>query len=157
MEMLLLPLTLVPNAPLVPPAVWAVLTIDQEARGETFDGKLAVAEVIRDRARRGYQSDGTIPGTVLKPYQFSGWNTEDPNRLKSAKRAAAGALEGGQLAEAVAAWNKAVTEDTKTAQGALLYHANPMPRGMKKPGWVGRVKFLVQIGAHAFYADPAAK
>jgi len=63
----------------------AVITIYQEARGEDDATMLAVAEVIRNRATEKYMSDGTIAGTVLTPYQFSGWNTKDPNRVLSVK------------------------------------------------------------------------
>src|SRR5574337_170238 len=54
----------------------AIVTIYQEAAGEPYAGKLAVAEVIRARMRRCYASDGTVAGTVLRAWQFSGWNTD---------------------------------------------------------------------------------
>jgi cell wall hydrolase len=137
-------------SPLVNPAVWAVLTIDQEARGESFEGKLAVAEVIRNRTLRKYQSDGTVQGTVLKPYQFSGWNTSDPNRAIAARRAAV----TGQMAEAILAWQTAVVESTDVAKGALLYHADHV-----SPAWAAHatIRKLTKIGAHTFYTDVTAK
>lgn len=139
--------------PLVDPAALAILTIWQEARGEAYEGKLAVAEVIRDRTLRGYQSDGTLVSTLFKPFQFSGWNTQDAQRIKAFKAASAGSP---LLAECARAWMEAVTLNTQTAKGALLYHADPMPEGLKKPGWAYKLPKLVQIGAHAFYTDPAA-
>lgn len=160
-SMLTLPvLTLPIRAPMIDEATLAVLTIWQEARGESFEGKLAVAEVIRDRTRRGYQSDGTVVGTVLKPYQFSGWNMNDSQRIKAMKLAASdltSAPHRAQLEECAHAWNMAIKTNTQVAKGALLYHADPMPKGMAKPGWAALLPKLVQIGAHAFYADPSAK
>lgn len=45
--------------PLVPDDTWAILTIIGEAAGEPYVGQLAVAEVIRNRMRQRYASDGT--------------------------------------------------------------------------------------------------
>jgi len=53
------------------------LTIWGEARGESTVGKLAVAYVICNRMRR---LQTRISQVVLKPYQFSFWNTDDPSR-----------------------------------------------------------------------------
>src|SRR5690242_9293677 len=61
----------------------AAVTIWQEARGEAYAGKLAVAEVIRNRIKERYASDGTVAGTVIRPKQFSGWNSSDSNRIPS--------------------------------------------------------------------------
>lgn len=68
---------------LVPDDSWAILTIYGEAAGEPMEGKLAVAHVIRNRMRFKYQSDGTVVGTVLKPFQFSMWS--DRARLMAAR------------------------------------------------------------------------
>jgi len=47
------------------------LCIWTEARGEMYEGKVAVARVIANRMAQRYESDGTIAGTVLAPNQFS--------------------------------------------------------------------------------------
>ena len=60
-------------ARLIPEDKLAILTIAQEALAEPFEGKLAVAEVIRNRMKQRYMSDGTVEGTVLRAWQFSGW------------------------------------------------------------------------------------
>lgn len=50
-----------------------------EARGETFEGKLAVANVPLNRLEaHGYGSDLTT--IILRPWQFSCFNVKDPNR-----------------------------------------------------------------------------
>jgi N-acetylmuramoyl-L-alanine amidase len=153
MEALLLPVLLAGVEPVVHPAAWAVMTIDQESRGEPYAGKLAVAEVIRDRTLLKYHSDGSVEGTVLKPFQFSGWNTNDPNRLKAAKRAGRRIAGDPYLEEARRAWEEAVTLKTTTAQGALFYHADYI----KQPAWAKQMRFVVKIGRHLFYADPKVK
>jgi len=60
---------------LVSDDAWAILTVLQEADASPQEERIAVAEVIRDRAKLKYNSDGSIVGTVLKAGQFSGWNT----------------------------------------------------------------------------------
>ncbi len=50
-----------------------IATLWQEARGATFDEQCLVAQVIQNRARLRYSSDGTIADTVTRAWQFSGW------------------------------------------------------------------------------------
>lgn len=69
----------------VPDDLWGTLTVYGEARGESYLGQVAVAEVIRTRTTRRLMSDGTIPGTIFKPKQFSCWNEGDPNRAAMAQ------------------------------------------------------------------------
>ena len=59
--------------------VLLAITVWGEARGESDKGKLAVAWVICNRMRR---QGSRISHIVLKPWQFSFWNTEDPSRWK---------------------------------------------------------------------------
>ena len=61
-----------------PAEILGALTVLGEARGETQAGKLAVAHVIRNRMAKSGRS---VADTVLAPWQFSCWNTGDPNRL----------------------------------------------------------------------------
>jgi N-acetylmuramoyl-L-alanine amidase len=56
-------------------------TIWGEARGESFDGRLAVAWVAVNRLKRGRYGD-TLAEVCLRPKQFSCWNEDDPNRPK---------------------------------------------------------------------------
>lgn len=48
----------------------------QEAGGEPFEGKLAVAYVIRNRLIRW----GSVTDVIFAPFQFSCWNTESATR-----------------------------------------------------------------------------
>lgn len=47
------------------------LCIWTEARGEPYEGVVAVARVIANRIALKYESDGTVVGTILKRDQFS--------------------------------------------------------------------------------------
>tara|TARA_R110000765_G_scaffold88129_1_gene168672 strand:- start:2236 stop:2643 length:408 start_codon:yes stop_codon:yes gene_type:complete len=57
-------------------------TIWGEARSESEDGIKAVANVIANRVKKGGWWGNTFVKVCLKPYQFSCWNTNDPNRRK---------------------------------------------------------------------------
>ena len=120
----------------------AAITIWQEARGEAYEGKLAVAEVIRNRMKERYASDGTVAGTVLRPKQFSGWNGGDPNRIPSLK------IDDGDEAAAgcIRAWKEAMEQNTYTAKGALLYYAP----ALAAPEWARGCTELARIGRHVF-------
>lgn len=126
----------------------AVVTIMQEAAGETYAGKLAVAEVIRNRMHRKYSSDGTVAGTVLRPLQFSGWNAQDPGRVRNAK------LDDDDpiVQECVKAWDEAMA-GSDTVKGAVLYY-NPDPKLVPvTPDWAmpHSAREIAHIGHHVFF------
>lgn len=52
-----------------------------EARNQSMQGKLGVACVVRNRALHGGYGFG-YRGVILKPWQFSSFNLDDPNRGK---------------------------------------------------------------------------
>jgi len=130
---------------LVSDDTWAILTVWQEARGEMQAGRVAVAEVIRNRTQRRYQSDGTVAGTVLHPLAFSGWNVHDPNRIPSAL------LDEGDpvVRQCIEAWTTART-GSDTVHGAVLY-CNP---ALAQPAWAAQAKRVAVIGNHEFFLDP---
>jgi spore germination cell wall hydrolase CwlJ-like protein len=128
---------------LFPAEAWAVATIWAEARGEPQEGRQAVAEVIRDRTAQRYASDGTVAGTVLAPYQFSGWNSRDPNRVL-----AAGLDDDDPLVVLCQiAWLDAL-KGSDLAHGALLYFN---PAAVAEPDWVADSREVARIGRHVFY------
>ena len=120
----------------------AAITIWQEARGEPYAGKLAVAEVIRNRMRARYASDGTVAGTVLGPRQFSGWNSGDLNRIPSLKIDDSDRI----VADCVRAWSEAAEKNTGVAKGALLYYAP----ALALPPWAEACREVARIGRHVF-------
>lgn len=122
-------------------------TLYGEVRGEPWDGKVAVAWVIRNRAESDVKRwQGGVAAVCLSPKQFSCWNAGDPNRPKllAAKPAEVAFRE----CLAAAAWvlGEAATDPT---HGSLNYYA----AGIKAPGWaLGRTP-VKQIGNHVFFND----
>ncbi|MCG5240467.1 cell wall hydrolase [Azospirillum doebereinerae] len=118
-------------------------TLWGEARGEGRTGMTAVACVIQNRARNP-RWWGTSPATVcLKPWQFSCWLADDPNRPKllavterdAAYRVAleiADTLLSGRLADVTA--------------GADHYHTRNVT-----PAWSAGKTPVAVIGVHRFF------
>ena len=125
--------------------VLAIVTIAQEALGEPYEGKVAVAEVIRNRMQKKYSSDGSVAGTVLRAFQFSGWNTDSVGRTKMAK------IDNSQpvVADCERAW-QAAKAGSDTVRGAVLYYA---PAVVETPKWA-RAEVATQVaevGGHVFF------
>ena len=109
-----------------------------------MQGKIAVGRVIRNRMRTRYFSDGTVAGTVLYPYQFSGYNTKDPNRIPSAM------IDSDSLdvEECTEAWQRSATEDGGVGDAVLYYN----PRYVTTiPAWAVASKQVAVVGAHVFF------
>jgi len=131
-----------------------VLTVWQESRSEPELGMNAVCWVIRNRRDKrtggpnlGMLSDGTIPGTVLRYGQFSGWHWKDPNFR--------GALTLDMIDPAyilaMKLWMAVLiapgTDDP--TKGALFYYN---PKAVTSPPvWLPYVTLTTTIGAHSFY------
>ena len=123
-------------------------TLYGEARGETVRGKEAVACVIVNRAKRakdrgGYWWGSGIEGVCLKPWQFSCWNENDPNREKIQ------AVEAGHKVfdTCVRIARRAVTGclDDITV-GATHYHTAAV-----NPPWSRGRPACAEVGRHLFY------
>lgn len=118
-----------------------VKTVWAEARGEGFNGMLAVAEVIVNRVKSERSWGNSLTEVVHQRKQFSCWNQRDPNRRKIervsekdkdyvlAKQACLQALKG-----------------TNVTQGANHYHTTRV-----RPRWAKGASLLTQIGKHKFY------
>jgi spore germination cell wall hydrolase CwlJ-like protein len=119
----------------------AVVTIWQEARGEPFAVKLAVAEVIRNRMKLHNKN---VCEVVLEPLQFSGWNAHDQSRVPSCM------IDDGDIAtkESAGAWLESATSDI--TQGATHFW-NPK---IASPSWAGQVQNAVILGAMTFGSIP---
>ena len=124
---------------------WGVLTVVQEASNQPYEGQVGVAEVIQRRAGTKFMSDGTIVGTVLRPYQFSGWNTQDPNRVRVARM-----LDDDPVyLQCLAAWRDALGGVSVVPGAVFYYNASIVPT---PPTWASTDKLVRIIGAHSFYA-----
>lgn len=125
-------------------------TVWGEARGEPVRGMEAVAAVIVNRVvlaqRRGGAWWGdTIVAVCRKPWQFSCWNHDDPNRPKLMAVTAADPVFAACLRIARRAV-AGVLEDP--VQGATHYHARDV-----SPGWAAGLVPCAEIGDHLFYND----
>ncbi len=109
-----------------------------EARGESLEGQLAVAEVVLNRSRSG-RYPATICAVVRQPAQFSFV------RRGVIPRADTG---GEPWRRAVAIARIAESRATRLLpENVLWYHANYV-----SPGWGRRLARTTRIGLHIFYS-----
>lgn len=115
----------------------AAQTIALEARGESFEGQVAVGEVIRNRAK---QAHSDVEAVVKAPYQFSCWNNG-----KQARKALSG-VSDGEMQRAWRAWEASATSNV--TNGATHYFAP----ALCKPSWAKKLNRTARLGNHDFYA-----
>lgn len=125
-------------------------TIWGEARGEGYDGMQAVANVIMNRYRAGQRSEAkarqfgrTIEEVCTKPYQFSAWNANDPNR----PRLLTVGMENAQFRTAHEIATRAVRGNLPDiTNGADHYHTNAVA-----PFWSQGQTPIASYGSHVFF------
>jgi hypothetical protein len=144
----------------IDPAVFAPLTIWLEARGEPDDGMTAVAEVIWTRVKFKFLSDGTLDGTVLRRWQFSGWDMMGVATNLSILKAFRLVDDDPIYLRCLRAWERAVAGST-LARGADSYLnvASVLRAVGRLPTWaasptdaqvVDPAKLCAVIGRHHF-------
>jgi spore germination cell wall hydrolase CwlJ-like protein len=124
----------------------AIVTIMQEAAGEPYAGKVAVAEVIRNRMNKKYASDGTVSGTVLRPKQFSGWNSSDAGRIRSVRID----NEDKVVQECYRAWEVAQA-GSDTVHGAVLYYNPSVVKDVPEWAMPHSATEVAVVGQHHFF------
>lgn len=121
----------------------AALTVWREARGEPYEGKQGVAQVIYNRMTDAQRRWPRTAIEVCKQrLQFSCWNPNDPNSHKFPL-------------ESDAAWKDSCTAVTQVFQmeipdvtkGANCYYERHIP----PPFWAEPEKRTVEIGNHIFF------
>jgi spore germination cell wall hydrolase CwlJ-like protein len=118
-------------------------TIYGEARGESKKGKEAIACVILNRVRKKTWYGKTVDDVCLKPWQFSCWNKNDPNREKI-KAVRVTNLVFFQCYEIA---RKAVCGGLEdVTNGATHYHTKSI-----SPKWAKGKSPCAEIGHHLFY------
>jgi N-acetylmuramoyl-L-alanine amidase len=130
-------------------------TLWGEARSETLEGKVAVAHVVLNRLKRpGWWSrqrgdgipDDSIEAVCRDPWQFSTWNSGDPNRAKlEAVDLGDGAFRDCMLAALLAVTGRAADP----TRGSTHYHATRI----RAPRWARGRSPAVVIGRHLFFND----
>jgi spore germination cell wall hydrolase CwlJ-like protein len=147
------------------------LCVWDEAAGEPFEGKAAVARVVLNRIDALFLSDGTVAGTVLHPLAFSGfwfdmrggkyvrvaWTLEDAmaraeTMLADAKdepiwqkcALAVQAAKAGSTFAGGAQWQALL------AQPRTLNYAN---LALCSPSWARPECKVAEIGHHTFFKD----
>jgi spore germination cell wall hydrolase CwlJ-like protein len=129
-----------------------------EAGNQGREGMVAVAEVIRERTERKYNSNGTIPGTLFAPYQFSCFSDGTNWRARIFSLT----WDDPQVIVAKQAWDIAFNEDdtgrrSRLVDGAVLYHTIQAPAGARSwpPRWATApsVVEVARIRDHVFYRD----
>lgn len=124
-------------------------TLYGEARGESYEGKLAVGHVIVNRAAKNGYGGPTIAGVCKKRLQFSCWNDFDPMLPKMQ----AASVE--KLFECIRAALEVVTGKHPDNTGGANHYLNPVAtrklRGGSLPDWADESKITVKIGLHWFY------
>ena len=124
------------------------LTVFGEGRGESIEGKVAIANVIMNRLC-DKRWPKTIASVCLQPLQFSCWNDEDPNSKVLLRKSKQGTGYDTDIAwkeclfAARGVINRYVRDNTK---GANHYHTKAI-----KPSWAAKMERTAEIGNHLFY------
>ena len=120
-------------------------TVYGEARGESAEGRIAVACVIRNRWLRRFRRARTVAEVCLAPWQFSCWNEQDPNRkilvdenFDCLEPVFFGCLESMRYV--------LLHHSFDPTKGALHYHARQV-----KPNWSSGKTPSYTVGNHLFY------
>ena len=124
----------------------AARTVWGEGRGESWEGKIAIAFTLINRWRedRGqFARDDTLATACLRHVQFTAWNMGDPNFEKLHEVQ----WNDASLRECLKAVLHALDHpgDDPTA-GARHYHAKSV-----KPSWIKGHRPSAEIGGHLFY------
>lgn len=126
------------------------LCIYGEARNQGLDGMLAVASVILNRSKKPSWWGHDIKSVILKPWQFSCLNENDPNR-KTLENIAADFQDSLKRLNILrhCYWiARGLLEGflSSNVGGATHYHTRQV-----KPDWKEKLQKIAQIGDHIFY------
>lgn len=133
-----------------------VINLWRESRGEPFEGKLAVANVIRNRVNSSKFKQWGLgwDGVILHPFQFSSFNKPqkdkdgawsfDPNAFIIPK------LDDPSMADCIKAAELVFTgKAIDNTQGATYYYA----LSIDPPEWAKDYVHTVTIGNHKFFRE----
>jgi cell wall hydrolase len=114
-----------------------------ESRSESYEGKLAIGYVVMNRLHERKWFGKTLREVILKPYQFSCFNRNDPNYRKLFKPKARYWKECFK-----AAWNAYSKLGEDPTDGSNHYcRYNITPR------WIHKMDQKKRIGNHIFFSS----
>ena len=129
-------------------------TLFGEARGESWDGQIAVAWVIRNRAQQPSWWGQTISEVCKKPWQFSVWNDGDPN--KALIEAVGPEVPAFRRALGIMALVLSGDLSDPTGQATSYHTATPPQSDMAwPPSWAMKMRQTARSGHHVFYREYA--
>ena len=126
-------------------------TVWGEARGETKKGKLAVAYVLMNRWNDvvgQWVKDDTLAKTCLRPWQFSCWNSNDPNLPKMQEVDLNDKLFCECMIAVLKAHNEPSNDPTWGSHHYITIHL--LNKGFPR-SWGPKKEPVVTIGVHAFF------
>lgn len=123
----------------------AAATAYMEASNQGSIGVRAVMHVLFNRLQFVPKYGSSIADICLKAWQFSCWNTADPNR----HRLAILNDDNSILTDCFAAYDEVSAGSDDQTLGATHYIAD----GIAPPPWVVEATQTVKIGSHTFYKD----
>ena len=133
--------------PVVDDLQWLAMTVWQEAAAEPFEGKLAVAYTVVTRSSLSQQS---ISDTVLKPLQYSAWNSDSPTKMRLDELDPSSAAWQDSYKATCAAVFRLLPDPTNGADHYLNEELTRKIRGGSLPGWFEEIRVTARIGRHTF-------
>jgi len=122
-----------------------------EARGEPYDGQVAVACVARNRVNNPGWWGRTWREVILKPKQFSPFNVSDSANGWEGRDALVdllGLVEPQHTYIAAGVYHRRISDNTNGA----THFAN---LSLAQPGWADDLVMCARFGRHTFYkAEP---
>lgn len=125
--------------------VCLALNAYHEARGEPFDGQVAVGQVA---LRRAGHDPARVCREIYRPNQFS-WTATRPRGSALPHRADPAWLRAKQAARVALLWAMGAPLPDYSG-GATHYHAAHV-----RPHWAKSMDQVAVIGDHLFYATPS--
>lgn len=123
------------------------LCIYREARGESFLGKRGVGCTVRNRVNARSYFGHDYPSVILKPWQFSSFNSNDPN-------AGVWPIDGEPVwMDCLAEANNVLGGIDDVSNGAVFYFSPPLK--VPPSAW-GSVVATAHIGNLNFYKPAPA-
>jgi N-acetylmuramoyl-L-alanine amidase len=119
-------------------------TLWAEARSEGRAGLEAVASVILNRAKHPRWWGHDVRSVCLAPYQFSCWNSDDPQR----PRLLAVQASDATFALCLDVARRAIAGEIVDQTGGADSYFNP---AVVSPSWAVKAVHTKDIGRHAFY------